>query len=289
MSCIFATILGVAILWPAPTPVLEPLPSPNGYDEFVRAAQLSVWANGHFLEGNELRTHLEKNQEPLRLIRKALSHQWRQPSIQDPSHPGPLLGMEYFNKVTGLLSDERRFAIEAGRTDHALLITTDLLRIAHLFPIGGFLSDKNWSLLLEEQCLSDFGELEPATSGTSIQKLISTLIQMETAAEPHEMAVTRNRAFLENAWTFTERVAEMWKNRTLFPSHDFMSSESDLVDAMHRTARLRRQLMIRLATHIYQLEKGTPPRQISDLVPNILPMIPVDPETGTNLVLNPSK
>lgn len=290
LSCIFATTLALGwIFWPASVPIAEPLPSPNGYDDFVKAAKLIVRAPDPFPEGNELRTHIANNQEALRLIRKALTYEWRQPTNREPAYPDPLERMAHFNAVTELMSDEHRLAKSEGKADPAMVIYIDLLRLSQLFPIGGLLPDKNLSLLFEESCLSDFEELEPTLTAISIRTVIKALLQMETPAEPQDKIITRQRALLDTAWSFQDRMDEMWKNKTMFPSHDFMSIESDFIDHTHRTARLRRQLMVRLATHLYQREKGTPPRQMSDLVPDILPTIPVDPETGTNLVLNPSK
>ena len=48
-----------------------------------------------------------------------------------------------------------------------------------------------------------------------------------------------------------------------------------------------KQLMIDLATRAYKLEQGRHPNSPSDLVPDYLKAVPVDPTTGTNLTYLP--
>ena len=45
-----------------------------------------------------------------------------------------------------------------------------------------------------------------------------------------------------------------------------------------------RQLIIKFAARAYELDKGHPPVNLADLVPDYLKAIPQDPLTGTNMV-----
>lgn len=48
-----------------------------------------------------------------------------------------------------------------------------------------------------------------------------------------------------------------------------------------------RQLMIDFAAQAYELDKGHPPANLADLVPDYLKAIPQGPLTGTNVVYSP--
>ena len=48
-----------------------------------------------------------------------------------------------------------------------------------------------------------------------------------------------------------------------------------------------RKLMIALAARAYELEKGTKPKTVADLVPDYLKAVPVDPVTKSNLTYAP--
>jgi len=42
--------------------------------------------------------------------------------------------------------------------------------------------------------------------------------------------------------------------------------------------------MLTLAARAYELEKGQPPKNLAALIPSYLKSLPLDPDTGTNLV-----
>ena len=52
-------------------------------------------------------------------------------------------------------------------------------------------------------------------------------------------------------------------------------------------AQRTRQLTLDLAARAYELDKGHPPANLTDLVPDYLKAVPQDPITGTNMVYLP--
>ena len=48
-----------------------------------------------------------------------------------------------------------------------------------------------------------------------------------------------------------------------------------------------RQLILDLAARAYALDKGKPPANTADLVPDQLKTVPQDPDTGTNMIYLP--
>jgi hypothetical protein len=77
----------------------------------------------------------------------------------------------------------------------------------------------------------------------------------------------------------------MWMTKSLFPNR---LNDQRFTIRLLATDRRRRQLLLDLASRAYELENGKRPLRAEDLVPSVLRAVPKDPETGTNLVLNPA-
>lgn len=289
MSCIFATILGVAILWPAPTPVSEPLPSPNGYDDFIRAGQLlaSVSSDYTKMPPEELRVYVSTNQEPLRMLRLGLTRDCRKPIEYTRNyyqhHAGELGDIK---RLAQLVAAEGRLAEAEGRLSDAARSHFENLSYGRISATGGLIIEKLVGIAIESMGIVGIERIAEKLSAADAWAVLRKMIEGDKVPDNPNEFLARDHLFFKQTSTPTERLRLMWEYKTLHPER-FV--DDTLTKKVHQTAHRRRQLMLRLAAHIYQLEKGTPPRQMSDLVPNILPTIPVDPETGTNLVLNPSK
>src|SRR3989442_15809014 len=76
-------IAGLIITLRTPAPRAGPLPTPNGYDDFVKAGGLVCDGTGEFSTMNEekLRATVSKNFEALRVARVGLGHESRVPLI----------------------------------------------------------------------------------------------------------------------------------------------------------------------------------------------------------------
>jgi len=93
------------------------------------------------------------------------------------------------------------------------------------------------------------------------------------------------RLWSKRVYSLIDRIRMMWQYRTLSPE---WAMDDKFIQRAHRTDLLRRQLLLRLAARTYEVEHGKRPSRAEDLVPSVLRAIPKDPETGTNLVLNPA-
>src|SRR5690606_10361919 len=56
-------------------------------------------------------------------------------------------------------------------------------------------------------------------------------------------------------------------------------------DAFGRSEAIRRCLDATLAARRYRLQHGQPPQRLTDLVPNFLPEVPLDPYSGQPLLM----
>ncbi len=290
MSCIFATTLAVVwVSWPAPTPVSEPLPSPNGYDDFVRAGKLlvSVSSDHTKMPPGELRAFVGTNQEPLRLLRLGLTRDCRTPIEytmdfyrQHATELGDL------RRLAQLVSAEGRLAEAEARHLHAALSHFDNVKYGRVSAQGGLVIEKLVGIAIESMGILGIERVAGKLSADEARTVLGKMIERDKVPDDPDEFIARDRIFSKQTSTLAERLRAMWEYKTLRPDRII---DPKFIGQIHRASRSRRQLMLRLAARVYQIEKGSPPRQASDLVPDILRAVPVDPETGTNLVLNASK
>lgn len=80
-------------------------------------------------------------------------------------------------------------------------------------------------------------------------------------------------------------IGAAWAYKSLNP---FRQNDQSFTAKVLGTDRRRRQLMLNLASRAYELEHGKRPLRVEELVPSYLRAVPKDPETGTNLALNPA-
>jgi hypothetical protein len=289
MSCIFATILGAAILWPAPTPVSEPLPSPNGYDDFVRAGRLLVAFSPDYkkLPTDQLKAAVKSNEEPLRILRVGLGRDCRKPLEYTLSHfMATAKDLPTMKQLAQLVSAEGVLAEREERFGNAAISHTDNIKLGAAFSKGGLVIDHLVGIACEAMGIAGMERVIEKLSAQEARSILGKILEVDRSADNPDEFIARDLVFAKRTSTIRERLQAMWTYKTLAPEQVGLANYKTKA---HLNSRRRGDLNIRLASHIYQKEKGTSPRQISDLVPNILPMIPVDPETGTNLVLNPSK
>ena len=60
-------------------------------------------------------------------------------------------------------------------------------------------------------------------------------------------------------------------------------NEQKTIGKLQAQQRVARQLLLSLAVRAYELEKGQPPNQVTDLVPLYIKAVPQDPLTGTGI------
>lgn len=290
LSCVFATTLALGwIFWPAQAPVAEPLPSPNGYDDFVKAGKFLAPISSDYskMPPEQLRAYVSTNQESLRLLRLGLTRECRKPIEYTRDfyrqHMGKLRDLK---RLCQLVSAEGRLAEAEGRYLHAAISHIDNLNFGRVSAQGGLAVDKLAGIGIEYTGIVGIERLAEKLSAAEAKTVLGRTIDRDEVPDLLNEFIARDYVFLKQTITLSERLRLMWEYETLSPER---VGYNRFIERIHITTRLRRRLMLRLAAHLYQLEKGSPPRQISDLVPDILPTIPIDPETGTNLVLNPSK
>jgi len=274
------------IVWfqpPAPAPV--PMPSTNGYDDFVKAGRLLVnnqpgWWD---LDHEKLRDYVLPNAEALKLVRVGLGRQCRVPIEYSMAHYWVLNNNRMsFKSLMQALTAEGTLAEMEHRTNEAAIAFFDIVRSGHELSRGGVLLDGMFAIVYEKIGLSRLQQLTAGVDGPTCRDLIKTLEYLETRREPPEEFLRRDKEYERRIFSVKERVEEMIESRS------FDSTAGVRVNFVKLSIERQQQsglLLLDLAARAFELENGRRPQSAKELVPDYLRAVPKDPITGAELAL----
>lgn len=275
--CLLALPASIIIVWTRPP--AAPLPSPNGYNDFVKAGRmLPDEAIGGYRElgYDELRDLVSTNSEAVAMLRVGLSRACRVPPIysreQFRNHIGERRGLI---RLAWALAAEGRLATLDGRTNDAVKTYLHLIRFAHESARGGLIPDAIGTRGGETLGLAGLRKLQDTLDASQSRQIAKTLEEVNTRRQPWSEFSRRDAAYMLRA----ELMA-------LF-SPEFLEAIKHHQARFLETEKQRRQTMTDFAARAYELEKGHRPTSLADLVPDYLRAIPTNPLTGTNMVFTP--
>ena len=264
---------GVLLLWPSRTPVAESVPSPNGYDDFLKAAGFLSPTTFEFrdLAEGELRDMVTQNRAALKLLRSALERECRVPvefsrNYIDKHFP-ELPGLK---RLASALVAEGRVAELDQRTNEAARCYLDAIRLGHEAARGGMMIDHLVGVACEAMGSSKLTKIVPALTAKECRAAIATLESIENKRESPDETLR-----IERAWCRSEgmqqRINSMINHKSLDPEKQW--HRRYLARLQGEIAR-QSQLRISLATRSYELENGNPPADLHVLVPTYLKALP---------------
>jgi hypothetical protein len=136
----------------------------------------------------------------------------------------------------------------------------------------------------ESEALTPLRQIVPGLDAAVCKDAILALQTMDEQREPLADTMNQQAALERELIPLRLRIARMIHNRTLDPVKE---ERATCEYAIHQIQKLTRETMLELAAHAYELEHGTRPQTIADLVPAYLKAVPQDPFTHTNLVYLP--
>ena len=262
----------VLLMTPTPIPAVA-LPTPNGYDDLVAAGRMVRDAGVvNVLQWDQLsekqsRQEIEKHQAALTRVHNALNGNCQFPFF-DYSRLEENVALALFD--LSLVMHFKMFQDQSGISlDERMLLVKDVLRLAHAESRACgtssliFFEDENAAVvtlwlhrnrLTAAQCID----------------LASTLWELEIHREPWENLAQRQRIIDENGgWqSHLEMILADWSGTYL--------KDGEQTRYWDRKVKSR-LLILELGIRAYQLETGSLPESLSDLVPKFLPTIPDDP------------
>jgi hypothetical protein len=290
LAFVFVAI-AIYAFWPSPKrDPGPPLPSPNGYDDFVKAGRLLPENAPDYsaMTVDELRSLFSTNQEPLRLVRLGLERECRVPTEKSVNYMDKHISdLASLKRLARFLSASGRFVEMEERYDDAAKIHLEVVRLGQASARGGLMLDKLVGVAIENVGLVELDRMHTHLSTESGHTAARTLEELEIGADSAVAFIVREGQSNRNVG---------WSGRIVFKLLGWLFSKPSFFAAVDQkftakvttSDRRRRQLMLNLAARVYELEHGKRPLSVEELVPSVLRAVPKDPETGTNLVLNPA-
>jgi hypothetical protein len=277
---------GVFLFWPGQTPVAEPVPSPNGYDDLRKAAGLlarNTFEVRDLAEG-ELREMVTQNGAALKLLRSAIDHECRVPVEYSKTyiekHLPELSGLKVLARA---LLAEGRVAELDQRTNDAARCYLDAIRLGHEAARGGMQIDHLVGVACEAMGSLKLTKIVPALNAKECRAAIAPLESIENKRELTEETLRIERAFARTEG-MKQRISSMINWKSLDPVKQW--HRKYLVRLQGEIAR-QSQLRVDLARRAYELENGKPPADLHVLVPAYLKSLPQVQPSFTNASSGP--
>jgi hypothetical protein len=279
-------VIGVFfVLWnPTPPPVV-PMPVPNGYAAFVQAGTLVQKQTWDFTKMDEvqLRSLVEANSNALQTARSGLAEKSRVPmEFSQPYVSAHMQDLAQLKTLAEAFLAEGRLAELEKRTNNTAQAYVDAARLGIDSRQGGNVIDGLVGIAVE------------AMGTFSLQQLVPNLDAKTSAELARQLEAVNSN---EESWMQIRENEKNWSRRTFpglqyrlaaFLRRNATKAEDAKTEKKFNAQQNRmRRLMLDLAAHAYQLDKGHHPANVADLVPDYLKAAPVDPLTGKQMTLTP--
>ena len=260
-----------------------PLPNPNGYDDFLAAANHLGSFSSRILLTNDIPLFeeiLATNGPALAAFRRGLARECRVPLEFSDQYLGRhITELGRIKEIARLVIAEAAVARAHGRSQEATTMALEVVRYGHQLARGGVLIDDLIGAATTVIGVNDLRANMDRMDAQTAKRAAGELLELDAGREPFAAILNNERdlirglapglrgLFLRGAnWLDTRR-----DTRTVRHRHD------------QRRALLR-MFAIELALHAHRLEKGSLPEALADLKPGFLKEIPEDPFTGGSFV-----
>lgn len=257
-------------------PKLPLYPLPNAYEMLLQAATDTQPASAPLrsMGRGELSAYLRQHRESLKLARASFRYEsrvvlgtgfrfWRR-------HAEELAG---FERLSDLFLAEGLYAESVVQTQPAMKAYLEIMRLGQYTARGGTLIDRLAGIAIEEKGARALEGLLRKLSEENVDKALETLKNLEKE---------RDSAAAIQKW-------ETLLSQTLFAKTSPTANKADRQQAfasINRHALNMRILLLRAAARKFEFLRGKRPELLSQLMPDILNFIPLDPFTGRPLSLS---
>lgn len=281
--------LAAALVWQITSPpsvTHTSLPNPNGYDDFLRAAQSQVtWAtNFRNLSIDELRGMVQQHSQALVQVREGLTKQsavriTNEVIWQDIHH----VHLQSHRSMVLLLSAEGMIAVEEHRTNDAARAFTDATRLAHAAMHRGLMLDDMVTSACQTIAAERLKSVSSSISNNLRREIIQNLVALDTGRETATKVLERDRAWTRGTYG---TMKSAWARLVLY--NTFRKTETNFIANHNRSVAALRIIIIDLAVRGHMAENsGKPPQKLDDLVPTWLPAVPIDPISNKPFIYQP--
>jgi len=273
-------LLMVLVMFRSQTPPRPPVPSPNGYDDFVKAGEAVTDNVDDFaqLDHDSLRALVTTNAESLRLLRAGLTRQCAMPMDSALTNLD-LNQLGKMKRLVRLLTAEGRLREMDNRPANAAHSYTDAIRFGNEMSRGGFIIHRLVGIACEAIGCHALAKVVPELSREDSRIVLSELEKVD-AGRVTWAEVRRNEKYyaryqLRNQLNPLMWVMGWWQTRPAIQK----------AETQHKIITTHERLVAgELALRCYQSEQGHPPAHLDDVVTKYLAQVPQDPFTGQPMI-----
>jgi hypothetical protein len=278
-------LLAFSIVLVRRTPAFPPLPSPNAYDDFLKAHEASTGPIRDFptLSQDELRELIATNTETLRILRQGLSRTCCEPTeaiITNFSATMPQLAG--FKALGQLLAADGRLAELDNRPADAAASYCDAILLGNEVSRGGLIIHRLVGVAIEAIGGTRLAKVLPQLDAEQRAAVIARLEHIEDVRVTWPEVMRNENAYVRHELRKIPNLVQMvvgwWQSR---PARTRAVVRHDLT-----VAHLRLDLA-ELALQSYRSQNGHGPGMIEELVPRYIKSLPLDPFSGRALVYKP--
>lgn len=269
---------------PLPEPSLEspvpklppPYPVPNAYEMLLQAAASMQPANApvHSMGRGELSDYLRQHQETLKLARASFHYESRVvlgTGIQFwQRHAEELAELE---RLSNLFLAEGLYAESIVQTQPAMEAYLEIMQFGQCTATGGTLIDHLAGITIEEKGARSLKNLLRKLSKENVDKALEALKKLEEERSSAEAIQEWEKLLSQTLFAQTSPTANKADRQQVFAS-------------INQHARSMRILLLRTAARKFEFLRGKHPESLSQLMPDILNSIPLDPFTGKPISLS---
>ncbi len=270
---------------PVPSLALEPLPIPNGYDDFVAAGKMlpeDVYAWDD-LRLEDLRARLLTNQPALDLARRGLTRKC-QSTIGYPGGYSPDLNLEIasMKHLAQLLAFHGKLAEADGRLGDAATDYASILALGIESGRGGVSINCLVEIAIEAIGAKRLLAVVPFLSADESRETLKILALAQADRDSSDKFREHEERFVREHSSLKDRLARL--PLKILGRDDVAAMEAKIAKKYQACELAYFKLEAHLAEHAFELEKSRGATNWSDLVPAYLAAIPRDPTT-TNSTL----
>jgi hypothetical protein len=276
-------MLAVLFLPLGRTPPPVPLPNPNGYDDFLKAASLLTVGDPFTPDHEALQALVSTNAESLRLLRLGLTRQCALPADSAMTNDSAMLSdFIAMKRLTQLLTAEGRLREMDNRLADAAQTYVDAIRLGKEMSRGGPIIIQFAGIACQEIGGTPLSKLVPKLNPQEARPVIAELEKIDSAGVTwEEVRRTENRfswyQFRKRFNPITWGMALWQRRQTIQVAERFDK----------RVIAHERLLTAELALRCYQSEQGRVPPSLEQLVPKYLQQVPSDPFSGRPVIYHP--
>ena len=255
------TALGLLVFKRNPLPPNPPLPSPNGYDDFVKAGLALTGGASGYSDWNEekLRRIAIEKAELLRLVRLGLTRECRVPNDYSPTFlTARVTEFISFKEVAFGFAIEGKVAELDNRMGDAAKSYLDAIFFGNESSRGGVLISRLVGTACEGIGLNNLQKLSNKLSAKECRDSVRFLESIDKKRELVSETLNHEKEWARQAESFREKISSLWPPNY---RHEKQGVQFGLEEMQSRERKFK-SIMINFAARAYELEKANAPKAL---------------------------